>query len=545
MRADSNPINIYLSEDLDKYIISNEINADILIREGNIKSLSYIIKINGHLDLHDSIIESLGDLKEITGDFCIFSDNVCSNLKSLEQLENIGGNLILKNSNIENLGALKRVGGLLNLRDTNVTNLGKLEYIGGDLYLPKKYENIIDLSDIIIRGKVRYWNDDKFRKKLTPKENMGYMNYQQDIPYFDRQSLWLNDKLHESTEEQQQFYDIFKAEFLKGNYIDLQGNYNYASTLLIDLLNNHYDNPDLLQDYITSVKKYYPVVGFYGDIFLVPKLEELGCFEDSWKIISKDPYVHIYKIVEYEKKLGRALLTPDLMIKLCRDKTFTDFGKANMAKIKPYIDMQLERYKSERSSTLFDIFLPNGKPKHSKYYKDFFICEEEFYIYEKQDKESHGNYWGYLPLVVIEAITNQCRQILRQAEDLYRESIGMPKIGCGWLSEAELFHKIADCFTNEKVVQHASPKWLGRQHLDIYFPKWNIAIEYQGIQHYKPVDFFGGEETFEKNKERDIKKESLCKKNNCYLIYADEGYDFIEIKQIIEKYIFSKKNSAQ
>ena len=32
------------------------------------------------------------------------------------------------------------------------------------------------------------------------------------------------------------------------------------------------------------------------------------------------------------------------------------------------------------------------------------------------------------------------------------------------------------------------------------FPKENIGIEYQGEQHDSPVEFFGGEESFEKGK---------------------------------------------
>ena len=32
--------------------------------------------------------------------------------------------------------------------------------------------------------------------------------------------------------------------------------------------------------------------------------------------------------------------------------------------------------------------------------------------------------------------------------------------------------------------------WLGRQSLDFYLPEYNIGIECQGIQHFKPIDFF-------------------------------------------------------
>lgn len=52
------------------------------------------------------------------------------------------------------------------------------------------------------------------------------------------------------------------------------------------------------------------------------------------------------------------------------------------------------------------------------------------------------------------------------------------------------------------------------------------AIEYNGIQHYKAVERFGGKEGFEKQKERDKEKEQYCHNNNIELIiipYNDES----------------------
>jgi hypothetical protein len=34
--------------------------------------------------------------------------------------------------------------------------------------------------------------------------------------------------------------------------------------------------------------------------------------------------------------------------------------------------------------------------------------------------------------------------------------------------------------------------WIENQRIDIYFPKYNIAIEYNGEQHYIPIEHFGG-----------------------------------------------------
>ena len=45
-----------------------------------------------------------------------------------------------------------------------------------------------------------------------------------------------------------------------------------------------------------------------------------------------------------------------------------------------------------------------------------------------------------------------------------------------------------------------------------------IAIEYQGEQHYKEIDFFGGKENFIKQKEYDLKKKEYCHDNNIMLL---------------------------
>ena len=46
-----------------------------------------------------------------------------------------------------------------------------------------------------------------------------------------------------------------------------------------------------------------------------------------------------------------------------------------------------------------------------------------------------------------------------------------------------------------------------------------MAIECQGIQHFKPVNFFGGEEYFIKTIERDNIKQKLCENNGIKIIY--------------------------
>ena len=79
------------------------------------------------------------------------------------------------------------------------------------------------------------------------------------------------------------------------------------------------------------------------------------------------------------------------------------------------------------------------------------------------------------------------------------------------------------------------PEWLGRQSLDLYIPSLQAAVEYQGIQHYLPVEFFGGEDALAQRKELDQLKKLLCEKNAVRLI--EWPYDIEPTDQNIRAYL--------
>lgn len=85
-----------------------------------------------------------------------------------------------------------------------------------------------------------------------------------------------------------------------------------------------------------------------------------------------------------------------------------------------------------------------------------------------------------------------------------------------WISELELF-KLVFKYYPTSIYQYRV-KWLGAQSLDIYIPELKTAIEYQGIQHYEPIEHFGGEESFKYRKMLDEQKAQLCKKHGVRLI---------------------------
>ncbi|MBQ7058352.1 MAG: hypothetical protein IJM83_03500 [Firmicutes bacterium] len=95
---------------------------------------------------------------------------------------------------------------------------------------------------------------------------------------------------------------------------------------------------------------------------------------------------------------------------------------------------------------------------------------------------------------------------------LTAEGVIKPK----WKQELTLFHVIRKHFP-DTLYQYRS-EWLGRQSLDLYIPSLQTGIEYQGVQHYRSIDFFGGEEGYNQRQELDLKKKLLCQEHSVRLV---------------------------
>lgn len=107
-------------------------------------------------------------------------------------------------------------------------------------------------------------------------------------------------------------------------------------------------------------------------------------------------------------------------------------------------------------------------------------------------------------------------EILREAENLLRENHNLPRIGEGWLSEMQLYNLVKAIFP--KAEHRATPEWLKPLHLDIFVPSKKLAFEYQGKQHFEPIEFFGGVEAFKHTQKRDQKKKLKCRSKGVTLI---------------------------
>lgn len=97
------------------------------------------------------------------------------------------------------------------------------------------------------------------------------------------------------------------------------------------------------------------------------------------------------------------------------------------------------------------------------------------------------------------------------------------KIVADWLEENGISYKSQKTFDDCKNIKLLP--------FDFYLPDYNVLIEYNGVQHYEPVDYFGGEKKFKSIIMRDKIKENYCKANNIKLFkipYFEDTYKELE-----------------
>jgi hypothetical protein len=95
-----------------------------------------------------------------------------------------------------------------------------------------------------------------------------------------------------------------------------------------------------------------------------------------------------------------------------------------------------------------------------------------------------------------------------------------------WLNYKNIIYIVQKSFEDLKNVN--------KLYFDFYLPEYNICIEYDGQQHFEPIEFYGGIEAFKNRKIRDNIKNNYCKDNNIKLIRIPY-YDFDNIESILQE----------
>lgn len=102
--------------------------------------------------------------------------------------------------------------------------------------------------------------------------------YNNGVPFWAHHYVYSYSEINSASSEQKKFYVIFKNSFLNGEYLDLEGNSNYAFILLFDLLREYDSHKDIikLEKQLRILGQNYPKTKPYGVSFLKQKREKQG-----------------------------------------------------------------------------------------------------------------------------------------------------------------------------------------------------------------------------------------------------------------------------
>ena len=164
------------------------------------------------------------------------------------------------------------------------------------------------------------------------------------------------------------------------------------------------------------------------------------------------------------------------------------------------------------------------------------------------NKRKHTNLFGKISYVIIkqyiknendiESYTQKYLNKAQNGEFTNQERVVYEEYPVKWKSEYLVKDLCEQIYGKNDVIYQHRPFFLltnkCQLSYDVYLKKEKIAIEYQGKQHFEPVEYFGGEKAFLKQQERDRMKQQLSKENNVKLIYISYNED-ISKELIIEK----------
>lgn len=138
----------------------------------------------------------------------------------------------------------------------------------------------------------------------------------------------------------------------------------------------------------------------------------------------------------------------------------------------------------------------------------------------------HGNLYKYEKVLYISAKTPATIICKKHGEFLQTPNSHLSGKGCPKCnsSKGEL---LIESFLKERNISFIEQFEIpidsqinssGIAYIDFYLPKYNMFIEYNGEQHYKPVKHFGGEIKFNHQKERDKYVRKYAESNNIKLL---------------------------
>lgn len=148
------------------------------------------------------------------------------------------------------------------------------------------------------------------------------------------------------------------------------------------------------------------------------------------------------------------------------------------------------------------------------------------YGYEKITKETYKNNRTNVPIYC-----NCCYQYFPQTPDNHLRLL----CGCPFCCRSKGEARVKKYLDDHNIRYKEQYKFGQRQRFDFFLPQYNSYIEYDGRQHYEPIDFFGGEEVFRRIQELDMKKNLYCHGKYPLLRIRWDEYD--EVEEIMDDFM--------
>ena len=165
-------------------------------------------------------------------------------------------------------------------------------------------------------------------------------------------------------------------------------------------------------------------------------------------------------------------------------------------------------------------------------------------------KQKHGEKYSYSKVNYKKCDAKVCISCFEHGDFWQVAQYHLSGNGCPACKQSKLEKEVSSILDRLiiKYERQYNPLFLkkgkGQQTLDFHLPDYNIAIECQGEQHFKPIDFAGkGKDwailAFEKVKKRDDIKLKKCLAHNIEMIYVIDNMEYFDRKyhfDIVEPY---------
>ena len=249
-------------------------------------------------------------------------------------------------------------------------------------------------------------------------------------------------------------------------------------------------------------------------------------------VFEQNPICHITS--GCPKCVGKNIITEDI---IKESKTIYDnlFNYSKTIFINKRISMLFVCNKcgNIQKETYKNHILGNGCIRCNKK-KEFIKKAKE--IYKNNYNYSNINFINFTEKIKI--YCNNCNKYFYKKPTIHicKRNQGCPycKNSKGENKIYEILEKMKIFFVKEKRFENCKDK--NSLPFDYYLPNYNLCIEYDGEQHFKSIDVFGGKDVFKDRIKKDNIKNNFCNENNIKLLRIPY-YDFENMENILKNYI--------